>query len=584
MRGRFGERFKKGIVAAFFMFWIVYFFMFWAKGLYYDAFDNLVAGHVNIWGDWAAHMTMGTAMAVRGPLLSESPLIVGQPFAYPFVSNMLSGFLFNLGFSLIDSFLFPSFFFSLAVVFALFWLYKTLFQSRKIALLATTIFLLNGGIGFYYFVQDIASSPKPLTTFLNPPHEYTRYDQKGIKWISVIDSMIIPQRAFGLGFPVGLLALGLIYQASFKKHSKQTNKKLVNTKMVQAGLLLGLLPIIHTHSFLALFVILGCWSSGDILLIWLKEQKSKKLKELLFKKILHWASLAAITAVLAIPLISLFLLQNVENFITWYPGWLAIDFKENWFVFWFKNWTIVPLLAGAGWLLLLQSKKRVIRNFGILFLPFFILFTVANLWLFQPYAWDNTKLLIWSSVGFSGLSAWLLNKGWIHATSLIPHKKIILKSLLVICFCFVTASGVIDTYYISRHDLHSHVMFSKEEVDLASWARKNTPPDSRWLTGEQHNHWLFVLTGRQTLMAYRGWLWTHGYDYKPVEAAVSKMFMHPEGNANLFKQYDVDYIVIGPNEKMVWQANTQYFADHAEQFTLIKLTENYSIYQAAEAI
>jgi hypothetical protein len=508
---------------------------------------------------------MGTAMGVRGPILAQSPLVVGQPFAYPFVSNMISGLLFKGGFTLIDSFIFPSFIFSVGIVYSLFWLYKVLFKSRKIALIASMIFLLNGGMGFYYFAQDIAKSPTPVKTLLNPPHEYTRYDTKKIKWISVIDSMIIPQRAFTLGFPLALIALGLIYTASYQK-LKARQKKI---RIISAGIIIGMLPIVHSHSFLALFIILSCWSSSDLV----RMARSKHLG----KRVLHWLSLAGIVALLAIPLIFTFLSKNVGgDFLTWYPGWLAKEFNENWLLFWFKNWTIVPLLSLAAWGLLLQKKAANGYNFGVLFFPFFFIFVIANIWLFQPYPWDNTKLLIWSSLGFSGLTAWLFVQGWTHSNTLKPSKSYLLKTLITICFFFITASGAIDAYYISKHSLHSHVMFTREEVELANWARQNTPTDSRWLTGEQHNHWLFVLTGRQALMTYRGWLWTHGYEYRPVEAAVSKMFTHPEQSAHLFKEYAVNYVVIGPNEKRVWRADAQYFAEH---FRLIKQTENYSIYQ-----
>jgi hypothetical protein len=556
------QNLERFIILVFFTFWICYFVLFWSKALFFDTLGNLVAGHVNIWGDWAAHMTMGTAMGVRGPLLKTSPLIVNHSFAYPFVSNMISGLLLKTGLPTIISFVLPSFLFSVATVFSLFWLYKTLFRSRMVALLASLIFLLNGGVGFYYFAQDVATSPNPVQTLLNPPHEYTRYDKKQLKWISVIDSMIIPQRAFALGFPLAIIALGLIYKASYSKKNEQ---RVAQT--VTAGTLIGFLPIIHTHSFLALFIILAGWSGGDIL--------AHLKKENLVTRIIHWASLALITAIFALPLISMFLAGNVsQGFMSWFPGWLAKEFDVNWFVFWFKNWTVVPLLALVSWWLF---HKKAAKNLppSYLFAPFFCIFVIANLWLFQPFAWDNTKLFVWSSVGFSGLIAWLLSYGWKHAKKLVVVKKKVLKVLIVATFILITASGAIDAYYIVRHDLHSHIMFSREEVLLAQWAKESTDPESIWLTGDQHNHWLFVLTGRQALMTYRGWMWTHGYEYRPIESAISKMFSQPDTYPQLFKEYDVDYVVIGPNEKNVWKANTNYFAQH---FTLLKETANYRVY------
>jgi hypothetical protein len=564
------ELFKRAVLATFLVAWVGYCLLFWSKGLFVDAGGNLVAGHVNIWGDWAAHMTMGNAMAARGPLLNTSPLLIGQPFAYPFVSNMVSALLIKAGLPLIPSYTVPSFIFSCLLVVALFWFYRVLFKSRGVALVATVIFLLNGGMGFYYFAQDVMNSTKPKFTLLNPPHEYTRLDEKKIKWISVIDSMVIPQRAFTLGFPLALVALGLVYQSTFETKKKNLPFK----KLLAAAALIGFLPLIHTHSFLATFVILACWATTDFLVTWFKTKQLKQLRQPLLK----WTVIAGLVTIIALPLIWLFLSKNVsQGFIKWYPGWLARDFKENWAVFWFKNWSVTPFLAVISWAILFQREQLKKNIFPILFVPFFALFLAANLWLFQPFVWDNTKLIVWASVGFSGLVALWLYRSWQYAQQehLTPFGKKVVKLILLSLFVLMTASGALDAYYIVRHDLHSHVMFSKEEVELASWAKATTPTESIWLTGDQHNHWLFVLTGRQALMTYRGWLWTHGYNYRSVESAVSLMYTNPEQSNHLFEQYRVNYIVVGPNERNVWRANE---AALKRLFPVVKQTQFYTVF------
>ena len=75
-------------------------------------------------------------------------------------------------------------------------------------------------------------------------------------------------------------------------------------------------------------------------------------------------------------------------------------------------------------------------------------------------------------------------------------------------------------------------------------------------------------------MTYRGWLWTHGYDYHDVEKDITKMFENPTQSQDLFEKHEVDYVVIGPNEKRVWHANENEFS----QFLLIKSSPNYKIY------
>ena len=190
--------------------WTIYFVAFWSQALFYSPTGDLVAGHVNIWGDWAVHLTMVSSLAERGLWLTRSPLLITAPFSYPFAANALSAGLNQLGISLINSLVIPSLIFSVLTVLTLLGFYKQFLRSTKQAMMATTIFLLNGGIGFYYFFKDIASSATPLLTAINPPHEYTRLDTEGMKWISVIDSMMIPQRAFNLGFPLALIILIIV--------------------------------------------------------------------------------------------------------------------------------------------------------------------------------------------------------------------------------------------------------------------------------------------------------------------------------------------------------------------------------------
>lgn len=561
---------KSFFLIVYFGSWLAYFLYFWRQALHLDKVGNLVAGHVSIWGDWAAHFTMGSSMAERSLLLPQSPLLINAKFSYPFISNMISAILIRASVSFTDAFVLPSFFFSLILVFVLYIFYKTIFNSRKIAIIASLIFLLNGGVGFIYFFQDIANSTQPLQVFFNPPVEYTSMQENHIRWISVINSMVIPQRAFNHGFPLTLITLTLIYSVKEKlsKKVKKISKK-DYLKILTASTLLGIMPLIHTHSFLAAFLILGFWSGGDIIFSSHKQR---------LNKIKVWILVLVITSLISLPLLRFFFFEQVgSNFIKWFPGWYLQEFTQlNWFVFWFKNWGIVPVLSLLGlWLLIKKLKTLHLKlRTAFTFLPFFLLFTLMNLWLFQPFIWDNTKILVWASVGISGLTGYLFVSIWNHASTLhAKPKTYVLKTLVVITFFLTILSGLIDTYRITRFPLHQYQMYSHEELELVEWVKNNTDKNSIWLTGDQHNHWLFNLTGRQALITYRGWMWTHGYDYRGVESDVSLMFQNPT-RQDLFSKYRVNYIVIGPNEKNVWKADESIFR---EEFKIIRETNNYLI-------
>lgn len=576
------------LVGAWFSFWIIYFGFFWVGALSFNQTGNLVAGHVNIWGDWAAHFTMGNAMAQRGFLLKSSPFLWGASFSYPFIADLISAILLRLTDDLILSFILPSFLLSIFFVWALYYFFLQLWQDSKRALLSSTIFLFNGGVGFYFFIKEIISAKNPLHIFLNPPHEFTRLDIQNIKWINVIDSMMIPQRAFLLGFPLALLALSLIYKNFYLA------KKAKLWQIIFAGIILGVMPLIHTHSFLASFIILAFWMVGSILekTTWNNKHaraqlsafgdsidRSKSAKRSIAarqKVIKFWFSLIFTTSIIALPIIKLFFWNQIgDNFFKFYPGWLAKEFEMNWLVFWFKNWFLVPPLAILGFLVASAKNKQNFFIFG----PFVFIFILVNLFLFQPFPWDNTKLIIWSSVGFSYLVVYILEvilkkKSFFKFKFATTFK--LKKIILGIVFLSLVASGIIDVYRIIRHDLHSYTLYSREELKLDDWVKNNTATTSIWLTGEKHNHFLFNLTGRQSLLTYRGWLWTHGYKYHQIEKDVKQMFAHPLTSQKLFEKYEVDYIVIGYNEKKVWQANE---AEFENNFPLIKKTKNYKIFK-----
>lgn len=561
------------LLSLYFGAWFSYFLYFWMHSFVVNRTGGISAQHVNLWGDWAAHFTIGSAMAERGLLLTTSPFLLNAPFSYPFVADMLSAVLLRLNVEFFMAFILPSFVFSCLLIIALFLFYKQLSKSIAIALLASTLFLFNGGTGFLYYFEDIAQSSDKFTTALNPPRKYTNIEDQHYRWISVVNSMVFPQRAFTLGFPVALIILTILANNTAQRKPSVLSKLLwaLSKKKQQlqstdvlffaAAAITGLMPIIHTHSFLALFVLLLCWSVGSVLTA--KDAQQKK------QAFIKWSLFALIVASIAIPLIYVFILNTVEtSFMKWYPGWyVGNDYKDETLLsFWFKNWGIVPLLSLLGFGLLLEKSTQKLQSF-FTYIPFFMLFALTNLVLFQPFVWDNTKILVWASLGFSFLAAYFLHSMW--------HENKALKILVVVITVFTCLSGFLDTYRAIRFKLHSYQMYSQEERVLAQWVTKNTDPNSIWLTGTYHNHWLFNLTGRQAVATYTGWLWTHGYDYHEEERDISLMFNSPQ-NSGGFEKYEVEYVVLGPFERKQYNSSSELFTNG---FMEVQKTDNYTIFK-----
>jgi len=572
-----------------FFLWSTYFTYFWSHSLWFNKMGDLVAGQINIWGDWAAHFTMGSFLANYPQAINHSPFIINAKFSYPFLTNLISAWLIKAQVPFFLTFVIPSFLGSIAIVICLYFFYKTVFKSTAIAILASNFFLLNGGIGFWYFVKNNFFQPNFFKTLSSPIEQYTRVDNLGIKWINVIDSMIIPQRAFNLGFPLALMALSLIFPLFFNK--KKPSKKNVSLLTI-AGLLIGLLPIIHTHSFLAVVIIISLWSLYLILapiqlptkniFTWALQKNQFSIKQEAIKIWSHFYPLLIVlisSLMIATPLfLSFFYRQVSQHFFKYYPGWLAPEYHLNWLIFWWRNWTVFPLLAFVAWIYQLIKKKKHRLQIFLIWSPFFLLFALANLILFQPFAWDNTKIISWASLGFSGLNAWFIYQLWQKKYRYLWLKKMI-RLLLITLIIFMTMSGINDVYYQLLTQKHNYIMYSTEEISLSNWVKANTDKQAIWLTGTNHNHWLFNLTGRQAVMTFPGWLWTHGYNYTQTEVDVRMMYQNPEISGQLFKKYNIDYIVVGPQEKADLGAQPQNFPVNA---SIIHQTQNYRIYQLSK--
>lgn len=554
---------KNAPIVAYFTFWFLYFAVFWARAFTDNAAGGITAGHVNLWGDWAVHFTMGSAMAYRRLLLDQSPLLIYHAFKYPFFVNLLSALFVRAGMPFFSAFTVPSFVFSIATVVALYVFFRVTTGSSTIAIIASLLYLSNGGLGFIQFGKDVAQSPKPWFTAFHPPHTYTRFGD--IYWINIVECMIIPQRSFEIGFPMALFLLTLLFRWWGPRLAEMPlgNSRALPPIVVPAviGMLVGFLPIVHVHSFAAAALVAGTWMSYDLV------TRARPLGQIAR----WWAVFWMAAALIAVPIILYFFIggSGLPGF-RWAPGWYAAETGENWIMFWVKNWGPTPALACAGLAGCLGSPRA--RATAWFIAPFIVIFAVGNLFIFHPWIWDNTKVLCWGSVGICLAAALFLRLLWRDTSPFWP----VSRAAAIVLFAASTASGAIDLYRIQIPRLNTHQMYSNEDLYLADWVKKNAPIDSVWLTGDYHNHFLFNLTGRQAVMTYPGWLWTHGYNYTGVESDVQTMYEDPYRD-DLFRKYKVDYVVVGPNEKKELGASDAF----AQRFPIAIQTEKFTIYQVS---
>jgi hypothetical protein len=85
--------------------------------------------------------------------------------------------------------------------------------------------------------------PYPIVIFYD-----AHYPAQNITWSSFLTEFLMHQRSFFFGFSLGVLCLLSIYLAYVNK------QKIL---FIFSGMLVGLIPLAHIHSFIALSIIVG---------------------------------------------------------------------------------------------------------------------------------------------------------------------------------------------------------------------------------------------------------------------------------------------------------------------------------------
>lgn len=457
---------------------------------------NLMAGWITIWGDWAAHIAYATNFAFGNNFPPELPIFAGHIFSYPFLADFLSAILLKSGVNIPGSFVFPQIIFSIMGAVLLAWLYNSLSKNWAISLTSLFIFLLNGGLGFVYFL----SGDQAGTTM-------TQIANHNIQWAEILTTQFAPQRSFVFGFPLGIIIIYLLSQIYLK--SQKTVIYLIT------GFLISLLPLIHMHTFL-IVCLLASW-------IFISKIKSFK----------SWVIFSLPIVFLAIPVIFHFYFGTTKGFICFDPGWMAQDLA-SWPLFALNNFGLMLALPILG-LLTLDRKLK------IFFLPFLGFFLIGNLFVFQPWDWDNTKIFIYWNIGAAFLSGSLLF--WL--VKRFKSKGIIAASLL---FAFCTISGAHDVLQLLTNK-ETHQLFSKQQIIVGDYIRNHTNPSSIFLTADNHDNLVTNLGGRKSLLIFPGWLWSYGIDFNARKGDIEIIKAGGTEARKLITKYKIDYILLGPAEK-----------------------------------
>ncbi len=456
--------------------------------------NGLIISRGGLYGDTAFHNSQITGFAYQGiPLLN--PIYSGIPFRYPFLVNFFAACLLKLGMSLRLALILPQISNFLAFL-TLFHVFSKRMTTHSGVFFSFLVLLLGWGFGFVSYLNDsIATGSWAVTK------EYTN-NLQDFRMQNFITALFLPQRGMLSGFVIGLLlTVCFLFQEG----------PLTRRQGAWLGVLLGILPLWHAHSFLFLSFSLLFWMT--------------------FRYRSHWENnrhgiltFACVSAALSLPVMIWFSQQLSPSMRLQY-GWTTP--QQNIILFWINNTGLAIPLA------LFSIRQPAIKRELYVFAPALIVFLAANFIVFQPWAWDDIKLFVWVFLFVSVLAG-----GYLGALfSRGPGFKIATFILLLI----LTASGTLSIIQLLSPGFVTTI-YDRHDIDLAEWVRKNTSPFSTFLISDVPAHPVTGLAGRSPFLGYPGHVWTHGIDYRP-RLAIQKRILQGDLSALHQLEIPVEFIV-----------------------------------------
>lgn len=521
------------------VFWTVLLWFLFTTRLFIVRPDGWYSGGTT-WADLALHSTFIHAFADQQKLDLTSPVYATEKTTYPFLFDFNTALYLRSGFTLQDSLVLTSILMTLSFIIVCFFFVWRLTGSLFVANLSNVLFFFNSNLGSYYFFKEWGSGLQTRWEFLQElTKNYVHYPEKNLHWAQFITDYLLPQRGILLGLSVFILALLILPQATLK-HQKSSRLAL--------GVLLGLMPFFHIHTFLVLLGITG-WC-----VLWSVFQKKTSIGD--------WIITIGTVVLFASPQLYWQFSQTYgSGFSSFTNGWYAEN--ESILLFWMRNLGLEFFLTILG-IIYAGTSPKAPSFLKIILLPLSTLFVLCNFIIFQPNPWDNTKFMIYSHFIFVVVTLLVLRLLWLQ--------KVWGKMLTVLAIITLTFGGALA---VVRELETNWLSANLSDLTVAAAVREQTLQSDRFLTADTHNHPIPMLTGRPVLMGYRGWLWTYGIDYKPVETDVYKMFAGASDTKELFKKYNISYVYIGPRELAEFGANEAFY----RQFPIIFSSDRERIYK-----
>ena len=492
------------------------------------------------YGDLAMHMSFVTSLK-NAAFPPDYSLFPGMQLSYPFLMDSLSTSFYLFGWNIQAALAVPGTLMMALCYMGVMCLAREMTAGKKTIILAALLFFLNGGLGFIYDFDLAGGMERGSLTlwtrieaildgyYMTPTNQPT---PNNLRWSNVIADLMLPQRTLLGGWCMVIPCFYLLWTTFAEKGTKSLRN------VILLGVWGGALPLIHTHSFVAL----ALCSLGMLIYDMIHREDRLPL-------LLRYVIYGGIACVLSVPQLFGFTFNQV--FQEGMEG-ASNSFIQPWF-----NWvnsqdgTFAGMIDGYGWF--------YVKNIG---LPFIILvlalFERNPRWRrifagalpiilagecirFQPNIYDNNKLLY---------LAWLLCCMIVADWCAVLWRKLkdfrarpVIAALAAVTF-FLSAGLTLWREAVSEYQA-----FSAGAVEVGEYVRDNTEEDATFMSGVHHLNPVASIAGRDIVCGPDLWLYYHGLDTAERQRDIAAFYSDPAGYQAILEKYGVDYIVVSSYER-----------------------------------
>lgn len=508
--------------------------------LQYTHYFRDVGGALHVgqstYGDICMHSAIITSLQ-NAAYPPDYSILPGARLGYPFLADALSASMLLFGTPLSLSMTVPGTLMGLLTAWGFVMLAWKMTGSMRAAAVAFLLLFLNGGLGFLYAFDLVAEDTSAVIDifegyYLAPAN----MPALNLRWVNIICDMLLPQRTFLAGMCILIPALYLLCDAMHKREAGSADMHI----WIPLGVLAGTMPMIHTHSFMAL----GLITLGAMAAIILREKKWKDME--------GFIAYGIIAVVMALPqlIIWTFPQTGSAGALAFWPGWVnntGGGLRDETLWFWVKN-------VGPVFLLLVPAAIGAKKTEKALCAGAALALAVANLIRFQMLLYDNNKIIYAAYLIACPVAAAYLVRIYDRLRG-IPG-----RTWIAACFLFVSlVSGALSA---AREIVSDYQIFGESEVEAADFLRDETPEHCMLLTGRQHNNLASVLAGKNVVCGPDNFLSTHGLDYSDRARDVVSMYEAPEESGHLFEKYQVDYVMVSAWERSQFEMKEDWFREN----------------------